>query len=107
MEGKNCLITEEIRIWLICCKCILVIFTGGSGGGGGAGGGQGSLQTYVGSPPSHSDMYAPTQYGGYGGAGGGSQVDLRCTYTREQAGGEGGMNSIQLSVIIKLSGFAL
>ena len=52
-------------------------------------------------------MYAPTQYGGYGGAGGGSQVDLRCTYTREQAGGEGGMNSIQLSVIIKFSGCAL
>ena len=36
-------------------------------------------------------MYTPTEYGGYGGAGGGSQTDLRCTYADEQAGGEGGM----------------
>ena len=64
--------------------------TGGSGGGGGAAGGQGSLQTYVGSPPSYSSMYSPTEYGGHGGAGGGSEVDLRCTYTAEQTGGEGG-----------------
>ena len=64
--------------------------SGGSGGGGGAAGGQGSLQTYVGSPPGYSSMYTPTEYGGYGGAGGGSEDDLRCTYAAEQSGGEGG-----------------
>ena len=64
---------------------------GGSGGGGGAAGGQASYQTYVGSPASYSSMYTPTEYGGYGGAGGGHLTDLRCTYAAEQSGGEGGM----------------
>lgn len=63
---------------------------GGSGGGNGAAGGQGSFQDYVGPPPDYGSLYEPKEYGGNGGAGGGSTSDLRCTYSIKHLGGYGG-----------------
>jgi len=66
---------------------------GGSGGGSGAAGGQGSYQDFVGPPPDYGSLYKPTQYGGNGGAGGGSTSDLRCSSSVTQRGGKGGQSS--------------
>ncbi|KAH3880043.1 hypothetical protein DPMN_003955 [Dreissena polymorpha] len=48
------------------------------------------LQDYVGPPPVYGSMYEPKEFGGNGGAGGGTVSDLRCTYSPQQAGGKGG-----------------
>ncbi|XP_033745591.1 uncharacterized protein LOC117331105 [Pecten maximus] len=63
---------------------------GGSGGGGGASGGQGTNQTVVGASPSYGDMYFPKEFGGTGGDGGGSNLNLGCTPNETHTGGNGG-----------------
>lgn len=64
--------------------------SGGSGGGNGASGGQGTNQAVVGAPPDYGNLYIPKEYGGNGGVGGGSSLDVGCTPNEQHLGGKGG-----------------
>ena len=66
-------------------------------------------QEYVGPPPSEGSIYDPSQFGGNGGAGGGSTSDLRCSYTTVQNGGRGGgftvgVETLQIEGLVQISG---
>ena len=73
---------------------------GGSGGGAGGAGGEAAYQDYAGVPPGYSNMYAPKEYGGWGGAGAGDPVDAHCTVQTEQEGGPGG-NQVHFCILHK------